>query len=386
MARISSFELYAVDLPFRKPFKHAAKERWTSESLILKCETESGLTGYGECLPRDYVSGETRDDAFKLLEQQILPRLLGLEFHDLEEVKAFLFECNGKAPAGWACDNIPQTAAWAAVDLALLDAFSREFSTPITLGESSELSPSFRYSVVASTGPGFKYWKTLLLAKAYGFSQIKLKVDRKDPVKRARTARRILGNACDIRVDVNMAWDVPFALATMPQMARYGVRSFEQPLVPDDHEGMARLIRETGLEVMVDESLNDAASLEALIEERACTAVNVRISKCGGLMASYRRCLRALEKGLIVQVGCQVGETSLLSSAQMILIAAVGKVTYGEGCFGHHLLRDDPFQPLMQFGFGGRPPQRSGDMGFGVRPDEKKLLNCVENKVKISPS
>jgi muconate cycloisomerase len=383
MARISSFELYAVDLPFRKPFKHAAKERWTSESLILKCETESGLTGYGECLPRDYVSGETRDDAFQLLEKRILPRLFSLEFHDLEEVKAFLFECNGRAPAGWAGGEIPQTAAWAAVDLALLDVFSREFSTPIILGEGSDLDPAFRYSVVASAVPGLKFWKTLLLAKAYGFRQIKLKVDRKDPVKRVQTARRILGSAWDIRVDVNMAWDVPFALAAMPQMARYGVRSFEQPLAPDDHEGLARLIRETGLEVMVDESLNDAESLEALIEGRACTAVNVRISKCGGLMASYRRSLRALEKGMIVQVGCQVGETSLLSSAQMKLIAAVPKVTYGEGCFGHHLLRDDPFQPLMQFGFGGRPPQHPGDMGLGVRPDEKKLLKYVANKARI---
>jgi L-Ala-D/L-Glu epimerase / N-acetyl-D-glutamate racemase len=90
------------------------------------------------------------------------------------------------------------------------------------------------------------------------------------------------------------------------------------------------------------------------------------------------------EKGLSVQVGCQVGETSLLSAAQMILIAAVREVTYGEGCFGHHLLHDDPFQPLMQFGYAGHPPKRPEDGGLGVRPDEKKLLKWVANKVRIS--
>ena len=39
MAKIASFELSAVDLPFRKPFKHAAAERTSSYSLFLKCTT-----------------------------------------------------------------------------------------------------------------------------------------------------------------------------------------------------------------------------------------------------------------------------------------------------------------------------------------------------------
>ena len=50
MAAISGFELFAVDLPFRKPFKHAAAERISSDSLFLKCRTDTGVSGFGESL------------------------------------------------------------------------------------------------------------------------------------------------------------------------------------------------------------------------------------------------------------------------------------------------------------------------------------------------
>lgn len=383
MAGIARFELFSVDLPFRKPFAHAAAVRTTSESLMLKCVTTSGQTGFGECLPRDYVSGETRDGVFELLAVKILPRLKEKKFASFDEVLAFLRECDGKAPPDWVPPHIQQTAAWAAVDLALLDAFGREFQAPVELVPGAALPPDFRYSVVFSATPGFKFVKTAIVSRLYGFRQVKLKLEKESSEQVVATARRLLGPGCDIRADANMAWDVETALRIMPRLARYGLRSFEQPIAAADVAGLARLVRETGLGVMVDESLNDAESLETLIAARACTAVNVRISKCGGLLASYNRCRRALEAGLTVQVGAQVGESSLLSAAQLILIAAFGQVAYGEGCFGRHLLRHDPVMPLLQFGYGGRPPDRPTGPGLGVAVDEVRLRPFVGRSMTL---
>ena len=373
MARIKSFDLFSVDLPFKKPFKHAAADRSTSNSILLKCTLESGNTGFGECLPREYVTGETRDGAFALLKDRILPHLIGMEFNALEPVKSYLTACDGKAPAEWVSPGTPQTAAWTAVDLALLDAFGREFREPVRIGPAGGPAPAFRYSAVFSADRGLRALKTLLKIRIYGIRQAKLKVEDEAPEQTARLARLVLGNGCDIRVDANMAWDVPRAVAAMKRLAGYGIRSFEQPLPADDIAGLARLIRETGLGVMADESLSDRESLDRLIENRASTAVNVRISKCGGLMAALNRCRRALEAGLIVQIGCQVGETSLLSAAQLILITAVGRVTYGEGCFGRLLLREDPVLPLMQFGYGGKPPSLPSGFGLGIQVNESVL-------------
>jgi muconate cycloisomerase len=111
MAKIESFTLFSLNLPFRIVFKHAAANRDSSDSIMLKCKTDSGGTGFGECLPRYYVTGESRDHAFNLLHENILPRMVGFDFNSIEDVFSYLSTCNGKAPATWVPSSVAQTAS-----------------------------------------------------------------------------------------------------------------------------------------------------------------------------------------------------------------------------------------------------------------------------------
>ena len=90
MPTVTELQLFAVDLPFKVAFKHAAASRTTSESLFLRVGLDSGAQGWGESLPRAYVSGEHREGAFALLRDAILPGLLGRTFQSLAEVGSFL--------------------------------------------------------------------------------------------------------------------------------------------------------------------------------------------------------------------------------------------------------------------------------------------------------
>src|SRR5215213_3054375 len=127
MATVTELQLFAVDLPFKTVVRHAAAARTSSESLFLRMTLDSGVEGWGEALPRAYVSGETGQDAFALLRDQVLPALVGQRFQSLPEVVSFLEKCDGKAPPEWVHPEVPQTSAWCSVDLALLDAFGRAF-------------------------------------------------------------------------------------------------------------------------------------------------------------------------------------------------------------------------------------------------------------------
>jgi muconate cycloisomerase len=218
---------------------------------------------------------------------------------------------------------------------------------------------------------------SLLKLRAFGFPQVKLKLERDGALAAARTARRLLGGRVELRVDANMAWDLEQALEVIGQLHAVGIGSFEQPIAAGDLAGLARLVAETSAQIMVDEGLTDRDSLRRFIGQRACTAANVRISKCGGLVGAYGRCREVLAAGLVLQVGCQVGESSLLSAAQLVLLGALAPLTpgvrYAEGCFGRHLLREDPVSPLVQFGYGGRPPRRPAGAGLGVEVDREML-------------
>ncbi|HEY8961447.1 MAG TPA: enolase C-terminal domain-like protein [Luteolibacter sp.] len=367
MPRIVAFAVHAVDLPFRVKFEHAAASRRHSESLFVELRLDDGTTGWGESLPRVYVTGESRDSACESLAGTILPRLLGRAFESFEEVVAFLTDSDGLAPAEWVPRDPPQPAAWCAVDLALLAAFGKRFGrTPF--GEVS-LPPDLRYSGVLSSGTGWKHRLQPLLYRLLGFRSVKIKTGPDTPVDAIKRVRRLAGRNVQLRVDANMSWTVGQARRCMPEFARAGISSFEQPLAADDLEGAARLIRETGLEVMADESLHTGESLRRLIEAKACTAINARISKCGGLIATLARCREARNAGLWVQLGCQVGESSLLSAAHLHLSAAFPKAVYREGCFGTFLLAEDPARPELRFGRGGRPPHLPATTGLGVEID-----------------
>jgi muconate cycloisomerase len=394
MATVTEFQLYAVDLPFKVAFRHAAAVRTSSESLFLRIRLDSGAEGWGQSLPRAYVSGESRADDFALLRDAILPALIGRSFQSLPEVISFLGKCDGKAPPEWVHPDIPQSAAWGCVDLALLDAFGRACGDAVRLGPAGAQPTAggalgrYRYSGVVSAGQGWSYAVSLLKMRAFRFPHVKLKLGHDGTMQAARTARRVLGRRVDLRVDANMAWDVEQALELIGQLRSVGIRSFEQPIAADDLAGLARLVAESSGQILVDEGLTDRDSLQRFITHRACTGANVRISKCGGLVGAYARCREALDAGLILQVGCQVGESSLLSAAHLILLQALALLTpgvrYAEGCFGQHLLREDPVSPLLQFGYGGRPPRQPAGAGLGVRVDPVMLRRWAVDQVVVA--
>ena len=380
MPTVTELLLFAVDLPFKVAFRHAAASRVTSESLFLRVGLDNGAQGWGESLPRAYVSGERREGAFALLRDSILPALLGQTFQSLSEVGSFLEKCDGQAPIEWARPEVTQTSAWCSVDLALLDSFGRAFGEPASLGgqpAGANALGRYRYSGVVSAGRGWPYAVSLLKMRAFRFPHVKLKVEQDGAEQAARTARRLLGRRVDLRVDANMAWDVEEALEAIGELRAVGIQSFEQPIPAGDLAGLSRLVAETSAGVVADEGLTNRESLQTLISRRACTGANVRISKCGGLVGAYARCREALDAGLMLQVGCQVGESSLLSAAHLTLLQALAPLTpgvrYAEGCFGRHLLREDPVSPSVQFGFGGRPPRRPAGAGLGVQVDQVML-------------
>jgi muconate cycloisomerase len=374
----------SVDLPFRLTFKHAAAARSASGSIFIRCTTESGAVGYGESLPREYVTGESQSGAHEFLRDELLPRMIDHSFSDYEDVRNFLRQCDGESPVEWGYQQRSQTAAWCAIDLALLDTFGHFFGQPVFGDGVGKVDPDYRYSAVISASGGLPLFKTLLKLRLFGIRQVKVKLGGGIDLGTIRTISRALGKHSDVRIDLNMLWSEAEALKLMKDYADAGVRSFEQPLPAEQLQELAALVEKTGLFVMADESLNNAASLERLIAMKACNAANVRVSKCGGLMAAIARCAKAQEAGLMLQVGCQVGESSLLSAAQLALMTQVSGIRYLEGCFSTLLLETDPAQPALQFGKGGLPPEAPAGNGLGVSIDRQFLDQCTVRYDEVS--
>jgi len=81
--KISNLSLYIVELPFRFSFNHSLAKRSCSYNLIVKATIESKgktYTGYGEGVPREYVTGETIEQAIEYLVDQYFPTFIDKQF------------------------------------------------------------------------------------------------------------------------------------------------------------------------------------------------------------------------------------------------------------------------------------------------------------------
>ena len=73
--KIASATLYALRIPFVESFSHSTKTRTFSDSIIVRLVSEDGVTGYGEGVPRPYVTGETVETCLGYMQNQLWPAI-----------------------------------------------------------------------------------------------------------------------------------------------------------------------------------------------------------------------------------------------------------------------------------------------------------------------
>jgi L-alanine-DL-glutamate epimerase-like enolase superfamily enzyme len=136
------------------------------------------------------------------------------------------------------------------------------------------------------------------------------------------------------------------------------------------------------MDLCIDESLCTIADGLWMAEHRGATIFNLRISKNGGLINALRLYNIAKKAGIRCQLGAQVGETSLLSSAGRILAVVTGDLVFHEGSFGTLLLSFDlTRQPIVFSNAGiGTADVVTRERGLGVNVDQE-LLNKMTTSI-----
>jgi L-Ala-D/L-Glu epimerase len=351
--RVRHADIWRVRLPFRWKVRHALAEHREAESIILRITLDNGVTGLGECIPREYVTSENAEKVESTLRDVWLPLLKREAWRTLPEVTAFLGWCSLSGASG------------CAFELALWDAVARSLGL-IGLGLPLRRQ-TMNYSGVLPGLSLSRLSKAAWLARLWRFRALKVKVGiGEDDVERVRIVRRIVGRSVDIRVDANCAWKDPeVALRQIRALQRFNVSSVEEPLPARNWDGLAYLADKSPIPICVDESLTNAEDAHTLVERRACQLFNLRISKCGGILNCLRLADIARSAGIRYQVGCHVGETGILSAAGRNLFMALPDALHAEGSFGRILLKTDLTRPTVQFGPRGKAKPLTG-AGLGI--------------------
>lgn len=202
--------------------------------------------------------------------------------------------------------------------------------------------------------------------------------------RRAATAREVLGEDRALMVDVNGNYTADQVLAVALRLEDLHLAWLEEPLPPDDVDGLRRL-RSSTVPVATGEALYTRAPFRRLVTERLVDFVQPDITKVGGLGEARAVC--ELARAWNVRVSPHVWGGAVALAAALQLLAAVPDYPHtahvpeplwleldrGENALRERLL-SDPLVPRN-----GVVAVPDGP-GLGVEVDEDALLAIREDR------
>ncbi|HET9964372.1 MAG TPA: dipeptide epimerase [Rubrobacter sp.] len=360
--RITGIEIVPIKLPLLEPFVVSYGTFPDLASVLVQLETNEGLTGWGEGTPDPHVTGETFEGVVATL-RHLAPALLGRNPLDRSAAMQLLGSRIAGAPA-----------AKAALDIALHDLAGRVADLPVWALLGGRAREALSISRVVSLKSPEAMALDARQHVAAGFGTVKLKIgdasDIRGDVRRVAAVREAIGPDIGIKIDVNGGWHTAgAAVGAARGIVPYDPEYLEQPVGRRDLEGMAEVRRLCGVPVMADEAVLDARDALRAVRVRACDLINIKLMKCGGLLAALALNTVAETAG----VGCQIGtmvESSVASAAGLHLALALHNAATVE--MGGPIMLAEDVGGLRAYYEHDRVTVPDSP-GLGVEPDEAVL-------------
>jgi L-Ala-D/L-Glu epimerase / N-acetyl-D-glutamate racemase len=377
--RISAVDLVAVRIPLERPYRLSRGEVQSFKNVVVRLHGDDGLTGLGECDVLS-VAGDIEDAFLRL--GRIAPRLIGMDSLDVEAVVA-------------ACepDVQPDLGIVAAYDLAAWDLNGRQLGLPVCRLLGGRLQDTLPVDYTLGQGtPESMAERARAMVDEGGFRGFCVKVgggeSLDDDLRRVEAVRTAIGPGPMLRADANGAYDVDTATRLLEALEPFNLEFIEQPLPARDLEGLRLLAGRVGVPISVDEGLRTPADAIALVQTGAVSVLNIKVSKCGGLLLSKR--IAAVAEAAGIPWICGGGLAfEIVRQASRHFVAATPRLSEfhheGPGPASQGLIADvvEPIVTYRDVKTAGGRVRVSAGPGLGVTEDTAALSRYGEESVSV---
>lgn len=353
--RIHSVELINVAMPLVAPFRTSFGTETERDVLLVHVETD-GSEGWGECVAGSapLYSSEYASGAGDVMERFLLPRLHGAL--EAEEVPARLAPVKG------------HRMAKAGLEMALLDAQLRKADMSLAkyLGGVRErvdcgVSVGIHDDIASLVGSVERYLEQ-------GYKRIKLKIEPGWDLEPVAAVRAAVGDDVPLQVDANAAYTLGDG-SRLAELDRFGLLLIEQPFAEDRIRDHAALAESIDTPVCLDESITSADTARDAVEMGACSIVNIKPGRVGGLLESVK--IHDVCAAMDVPVWCGgMLETGIGRAANVALASLPNFTLPGDTSASSRYFAADITEPF-ELEQGTLPvPQEAG---LGVTPHADRL-------------
>ncbi|HST17299.1 MAG TPA: mandelate racemase/muconate lactonizing enzyme family protein [Gaiellaceae bacterium] len=358
---ISSVEIYVYDLTYVHGQYVMSRGRVVDrlQSTVARVITKEGVDGFGEVCPLGpaYLPAHARGARAAL--EELAPALIGVEVSNHSRAQEVLDRAlNG------------HSYAKSALDVARWDAFGKSVELPACELLGGRISESFPLYFAVPLGPAEDMAAYVSARRSEGIHrfQLKLGADPVDDIRRTAEVMSALDKSDIVVADANGGWRLADAVVVARALDRYPNLFLEQPC-PTLEECL--IVRErTTLPMILDESIQDVASLLRAYSAKALEGFNLKISKVGGL--TYAKAMRDLGQTLGLSMTIEDSWGGDLVTAAVAHLAASTSV---ESLFTVSFMNDwtnehvAGYEPRSEAGRGSAPAGH----GLGVDVDLSAL-------------
>ena len=365
--RLESVELIRVKMPLVRPFRTSFGEQTVRDVLLVNAYTSDG-PGWGECVAQadPFYNEEFIDGAQIVLEKWLIPQVLEQQSVVAEDISELLKNIKG------------HRSAKAALEMAILDAqlCARGHSLSQYLGGVRDM-----VEVGVSVGITNSIAELVDVVAGYvadGYTRVKLKIEPGWDVEPVRAVRARFGDL-RLQVDANTAYRVG-DIEHLKKLDEYGLLLIEQPFEEDDIATHALFAQQISTAVCLDESIVSTRSAEVAIDAGACSIVNIKVGRVGGLLESRKIHDLCVSRGVPVWCGGML-ESGVGRAANVALASMSGFTLPGDISASDRYFAQDLTESFELVGSCLKVPTGAG---LGVTVDQELLTSLGAVRTHVS--
>ncbi len=312
--RLASAKIHLLRIPLRRPFVISLGTQPEYNGTIVELESDEH-TGYGEGSTISQITGES-PEGVAATARYLLNAQAGRRFSGLEDFSASVSAAIHANPT-----------AKSAIDIAAHDLLGKSWGLHVVqmLGGGFLDLPT---SLTISLGSVEDSLRQLTELQAEKCQIIKVKVggNVEEDIRRVRAITEHLATE-RFYADANQGYSLRDALRLSAVLHECGAMFFEQPLDRHALDDLRALRKESGVPVMLDESIFSPGDVIDAVRREAADYVNVKLTKSGGVRNAMKTLITAQAYGIEAMVGCMV-EGKLGTAAGLFVASSLGNVRF----------------------------------------------------------
>ncbi len=360
--RISGVSVVPVRIAARAVHSHGIGDINVSTNVILRLDTDAGITGWGEAAPWTVFTGSP-EASLAALDIHLRPLLLGA---DPFRIQALLTAADRAI--------VHCTEAKAAMEMALFDIVGKALGTPVCnlLGGRVRNEIPLSFSIA---NPDLAQDIDLVSQLcAEGIRLFKVKTgfaEHAEDLRRLARLREILPPDAELRIDYNQGMQPWDAIRRLRDIEQFAPTFIEQPVPADQRAALAAITAALDTPVMADESVFTPADALLVTGQHMADLISIKIQKSGGMLRA-REISAIAEAGGLACYGGDMFETGIACTAGAHLIAATPNISLGCEFYqpNYYLTEDLLAKPFLVSN--GKVQVPTGP-GLGIEVDEDRI-------------